>query len=58
MHSGDNSNYLSTYWVMFVSVLGCRLVFEPAPGINEILDFLSFGKSYANSHFILKICDP
>ena len=37
--------------------VGCRLLFEPAPGINENLDFLSFGKSYANLHFITKICD-
>ena len=38
--------------------VGCRLLFETAPGIDENLDFLSIGKSYANSHFISKICDP
>ena len=38
--------------------LDCRLLFEPAPGISVSLDFLSSGKSYANFHFISKICDP
>ena len=33
-------------------ILDCYKLFEPAPGISENFDFLSFGKSYANTHFI------
>ena len=33
------------------------LLFEPAPGSRVNLNFLSFGKSYANSQIISKICE-
>ena len=35
--------------------LDCGLLYEPAPGINTNLDFLSFGKFYANCKFG-KVC--
>ena len=38
-----------------VATLECRLLYEPAPGISTNLDFLSFGKFYANSDFTSKI---
>ena len=31
--------------------LECSLLYEPTPGISTNLDFLSFGKFYANSEF-------
>ena len=36
---------------------GRHLFFEPAPGIRANFYFLSFCKSYANSHFTSKICE-
>ena len=37
--------------------IGCRLLFEPAPGKCENLDFLLFGNICAKSEVISKICD-
>ena len=43
-------------WNFYWLTLGWRLLFEPAPGKCENLDFLSFGNICTKSEVISKIC--